>query len=160
MWAAAFFTRCLQSQDINLKLGLHCTILCRVCWAVRESVSVNSVVRARARPRVFLLCTRFPASSTARAVSDYHLSQPIELFLFQCIFTDHINNEYRESARSSAYIKLTNTPVIPLYIAQVNTYKHIRLFKLSKVSQYCPANSFEWVWLVCSQEVEENSSSL
>ena len=29
----------------TVKLGLHCTILCRVCWIARESASVNTVVR-------------------------------------------------------------------------------------------------------------------
>ena len=43
---------------------------------------------ARARLRVFLSCARFSASSTARAVCDYRLSQPIGLLLFQRIFTD------------------------------------------------------------------------
>ena len=42
----------------------------------------------RARPRVFLLRESFSESNTARAVSDYRLSQSIGLFPFQRIFSD------------------------------------------------------------------------
>ena len=66
-------------------LGLHCTILCRVCWIARESASVNSVIRERgqkffSRARVL--------QPPAGAVSEYHWSQLIELLLFQRIFFD------------------------------------------------------------------------
>ena len=43
---------------------------------------------ARSRLTVFLSCASFPASSTARAVSDYRLGQPIGRLPFQRIFTD------------------------------------------------------------------------
>ena len=46
----------------------------------RPIIYQSKLSGVRARPRVFLSYASHPASSTARAESDYHLSQPIGLF--------------------------------------------------------------------------------
>ena len=90
LWVRLNFYQWLQSLIWSTKrrsTDLHFEAAFTLCDS-RPSLLDRAIIcqckhsGARARPRVFLSCASFSATSTARAVSDYRMSQPIGFLLF------------------------------------------------------------------------------